>query len=263
MSQKKVSRLPIMELFGPTIQGEGLMSGTVTHFLRTGGCGLRCEWCDSMFAVDPKQIRAGRTMMSTEEILNALMQLPWAPYITFTGGDPCLHKGLGELIIPLNAQGTRIAVETQGELFPEWLSTVDVVTFSPKGPTSGSTTATGPLLEWLEGWQPRRPFQVCIKIVVFNEEDFKYAKYVYETLPKHYYDSFYITAGTILTKDVLPDVEEGSPEGYEYTLKATYVLRNFRAIADMMLSSGIEFNSKVHLGCQQHVLLWPWQEKGV
>lgn len=259
----KEGRLPIMELFGPTIQGEGLMSGTVTHFLRTGGCGLRCEWCDSMFAVDPKLIRAGRTMMTTVEVLSAVKMLPAAPYITLTGGDPCIHKRLGELIIPFNVNGMKVAVETQGEIFPDWLETVDVITFSPKGPTSGNTTALGPLKDWLKARSPRRPFRVCIKVVVFNDEDFKYAMYVYETLPEHYYDSFYITAGTILTKDVEPDVPEDAPEGYVYTLKATYVLRNFQAVADMMLRCGAQFNHKVHAGCQQHVLLWPTKEKGV
>jgi 7-carboxy-7-deazaguanine synthase len=259
----KEGRLPIMELFGPTIQGEGLMSGTVTHFLRTAGCGLRCEWCDSMFAVDPKQIRVGRTMMTTAEMLDAISQLPSAPYITFTGGDPCMHKRLGELVIPLNVAGMKVAVETQGDMFPEWLGTTDVITFSPKGPSSGNTSATSNLKDWLGDHSPRRPFLVCIKVVVFTPEDFKYAMYVYEALPEHYYDSFYITAGTLLLPDIEPDVTPEHPKGHEYTLRASYILRNFRSIADMMLQGSKPFNHKVHVGCQQHVLLWPDKDKGV
>ncbi len=257
----KEGRLPIMELFGPTIQGEGLMSGTVTHFLRTGGCGLCCSWCDSMFAVDPKQIRAQRIMMTTADILSRVGRLPYAPYITFTGGDPCLHERLGELIIPFNANGLKVAVETQGELFPEWLSTTDVVTFSPKGPSSGNVVDIQYMREWLKNYSPKRPFRVCVKIVVFNPEDFEYALWIYNTLPSYYYDAFYITAGSILPKDI--QAEKGAPDGYASTLRATYVLRNFRSIADAILQCGTTFNHKVHVGCQQHVLLWPDKDKGV
>jgi 7-carboxy-7-deazaguanine synthase len=30
--------LPIIEIFGPVIQGEGAMIGKQTHFVRFGGC---------------------------------------------------------------------------------------------------------------------------------------------------------------------------------------------------------------------------------
>ena len=90
------NQLQIMELFGPTIQGEGIMTGTVTHFLRTGGCGLRCSWCDSMFAVLPEEIKKYRRLMSTADILKELTALPYAPYVTFTGGDPCIQPLLGD-----------------------------------------------------------------------------------------------------------------------------------------------------------------------
>ena len=31
-------KMPIMEVFGPTIQGEGMVIGQKTIFIRTGGC---------------------------------------------------------------------------------------------------------------------------------------------------------------------------------------------------------------------------------
>jgi len=254
-----------MEIFGPTIQGEGLMSGTVTHFLRTGGCGLRCTWCDTMWAVEPALVKAGRTMMSTADILDAVAALPPAPYITYTGGDPCLHKGLGEIIPSLNARGMRVAIETQGQLFPDWLKDCDIITFSPKPPSSGQTIDPAHLAEWIFNTfgVGRRPVQICIKVVVFDERDFDYARNVYRMLPTHCYDSFYFTAGTILMKDL--DVPEDSPEGYDKTMSASAVVCNFRALANMVLNyqSSAQFNSKVHIGCQQHALLWPGIEKGV
>lgn len=248
----KEPKIPIMELFGPTIQGEGSMTGTVSHFLRTGGCGLRCSWCDSMHAVDPKRIKAGRTMMTIPQILDAIKTLPWAPYITLTGGDPCLHERLGEIIPALNQQRMRVAVETQGMLFPWWLPECDVLTFSPKGPASGNVVDIAPLQEFLVSQGARRNHHTCIKVVVFNRDDFEYAMQVYDALPDVYYDAFYFTAGT--------PMHTVSP-----TERAWSVIQNEVALAELLLraSRAKRFSDKVRLGCQQHVLLWPDKEQGV
>ncbi len=251
---QKLPKIPIIELFGPTIQGEGLMSGTVTHFLRTGGCGLRCTWCDSMYAVLPEEIKKNRTMMTIGDIHAAIKQLPPAPYVTFTGGDPCIHKHLGDLVVGLNVDGMRVAVETQGELFPGWLESCDVLTFSPKGPSSGNVVEIEPLYQWLKDRPPRnRAYQVCIKVVVFNKEDFEYAMDVYDGIPPNLYDSFYLSAGT--------PIDAPSPLN-----RTASVLHNEQQLAQMVLGAshgGKVFNNKFHIGCQQHVLLWPEEEKGV
>ena len=266
---KREGRLPIMELFGPTIQGEGIMTGTVTHFLRTGGCGLRCVWCDSMHAVDPKQIRANRTMMTTAEILDAIKALPSAPYITFTGGDPCMHKRLGEIITTLNMRGMQVAIETQGEMFPEWLQACDVVTFSPKGPSSGNVVDFEHLTDKIESiWGlGRKQTRICIKVVIFNEADFKYAMQVYNHMTPGHYDAFYFTAGTPMHVDdpSLPETTNSEVLQERAWDKVLKVLENQRAIADSILAetTTTTFNDKVHVGCQQHVLLWPHETKGV
>ena len=112
--------IPVIELFGPTIQGEGLQTGTLTHFLRTGGCGLRCSWCDSMYAVLPEEIRRNKNPMTTAEIQKNIESMAYAPWINFTGGDPCIHKGLGDIIHWLNIQmDMKVSVETQGMIFPD------------------------------------------------------------------------------------------------------------------------------------------------
>lgn len=252
-------RIQVMELFGPTIQGEGIMTGTLTHFLRTGGCSLRCSWCDSMFAVDPKQIMEFRTLMTTWEIIDAILALPWAPYVTFTGGDPAIQTRMGDLIPAINQNGMRVAIETQGMFFPPWLFDCDVITFSPKGPSSGNVVNWSEMADWCIANGRRRKQRVCIKVVIFDKHDFEYAMELYETLPMSYYDAFYFTAGTELEKDPLLTDEENAAK------KAFGVLHKQNEIAEMLIKTArtIRFNEKTHLGCQQHVLLWPDKDKGV
>ena len=248
-------KIQVMELFGPTIQGEGIMTGTVTHFLRTGGCPLRCTWCDSLFAVLPDQIKEHRTLMTPQEVIAAIRELPAAPYITFTGGDPCIQTRLGDIVSDMNHLGMRVAVETQGMYFPEWLKECDVLTFSPKGPRSGNVVDPLPLADYLVSLGRVRSQEVCIKIVVFDEEDFSYALSVYNIIPPTYYDAFYFTAGT-----VLEDIQGNKLSPFDKTIG---VIQNEQALADLMLNCGVPFNDKVRLGCQQHVLLWPDKDKGV
>ncbi len=266
MSKEK--RRQVMELFGPTIQGEGLMSGTITHFLRFGGCGLKCSWCDSMFAVDPKLIKLHRTLMTDAQILDTISALPRAPWITFTGGDPCLQKDLGGMVHTLNIAGIQVAVETQGQLFPEWMHEVDVATFSPKGPSSGNIVDAANMIEQIHdmyGWLPQhRNTRICIKIVVFDQADFDYALNVFNTMPPSLYDAFYFTAGTPL--QVYGSSPKDEMEEHQRSAHRTYeVLESQKQLATMLLDAAPvnNFNEKVHMGCQQHVLLWPDKDKGV
>src|SRR5947209_8352955 len=68
----RVKTYPVIEIFGPTIQGEGAEAGLATHFLRVGGCDYRCSWCDTMYAVDPAEVRANSRHLSREQIIEEI-----------------------------------------------------------------------------------------------------------------------------------------------------------------------------------------------
>ena len=63
-SRERVRTHPVIEVFGPTIQGEGAEAGLPTHFVRFGGCDYRCSWCDTMYAVDPAVLWATAERLS-------------------------------------------------------------------------------------------------------------------------------------------------------------------------------------------------------
>ena len=42
LAPTRTKLIPVVEIFGPTIQGEGAEAGVPTHFVRVGGCDFRC-----------------------------------------------------------------------------------------------------------------------------------------------------------------------------------------------------------------------------
>jgi 7-carboxy-7-deazaguanine synthase len=132
----KVKTFPVIEIFGPTIQGEGAEAGLPTHFIRLGGCDYRCSWCDTMYAVDPATVRRDSVWLGVDDIRQALRNLNGAPrWVSISGGNPALHL-LAPLVEALHNDGFLVAVETQGSVWREWLGVVDRLTVSPKGPSS-------------------------------------------------------------------------------------------------------------------------------
>ena len=129
-------KFPVAEIFGPTIQGEGIDQGVPCHFVRFGGCDFECEWCDTPHAVLAHMVRQARRL-TTEEITREIESLHYGPkWIVISGGNPALHD-LSELTKILQTSGFKVAVETQGTKHKEWLNTVDRLCVSPKPPSSG------------------------------------------------------------------------------------------------------------------------------
>jgi 7-carboxy-7-deazaguanine synthase len=189
----RMNAFPVVEVFGPTIQGEGELAGMPTAFVRFGGCDYRCSWCDSLHAVLPEHVRHA-PRMSAAEIADALAALPARPeWVTLSGGNPALLE-LGELVALLQGAGRRVAVETQGSVWRDWLGDVDLLTISPKPPSSGMASAaneaeTVAFLERAMGARGR----AVLKVVVFDEEDYGWASRLYA---RHADVPFHLSCGT-------------------------------------------------------------------
>jgi 7-carboxy-7-deazaguanine synthase len=135
-SSPSVKKIPLVEMFGPTIQGEGAVIGQQTYFMRFGLCDYKCKMCDSMNAVDPLQVKLNAKWLTQLDIYNEFMAFHKegsTRWITLSGGNPCIHD-LTELVLNLNDTGFKFAVETQGTFAPDWLKYCRIVTCSPKGP---------------------------------------------------------------------------------------------------------------------------------
>lgn len=230
-----MSALRIAEIFGPTIQGEGVLIGEPTVFVRAGGCDYRCSWCDSMHAVD-SAYRDQWAPMSAEAIWAEVTRLSGGRPLTvsISGGNPAIQD-FGPLIALGRAEGYRFALETQGSIARDWFGALDVLVLSPKPPSSGETPDRSALADCVAAGQGAG--QVVLKIVVFDRRDYDWVRAVAEEWPDL---PLYLQPGN-------PDVDPDSP------VAAQDVADRLRWLVDMVTEDRW-FRPRVLP--QLHVLLW-------
>ncbi len=179
--------MQISEIFGPTVQGEGALIGKPTVFVRTGSCEYRCAWCDSLYAVLP-EYKSEWYSMSSEEVFAEVERLSdHRPIlVTLSGGNPAIQP-LGDLLDLGHAHGYTFALETQGSIAQSWFARLDYLTLSPKPPSSKQITRWDRLdrcVAYAKNNTTEKHPQACLKIVIFDEEDFAYAKSVAARYPQ-------------------------------------------------------------------------------
>jgi 7-carboxy-7-deazaguanine synthase len=200
----------VVEAFGPTVQGEGPLAGRVTHFLRLGGCDYRCSWCDTPYAVDPAQVRQAENL-SDEQVLDRLDALAPAPLLTLSGGNPVLWPLSERFLDGLRWRYDRLAVETQGSRWREWVGRVDSLVVSPKPPSSGMATAEH--RHQFDRFMSRAFLHpgLALKVVVFDGADLDWARTVHASHPRV---PFYLSAGTDIAEAAHADVVAGVAARY-------------------------------------------------
>jgi len=96
----------ISEIFY-SIQGEGMLAGVPSVFLRTSGCNLRCSWCDTPYAFHEG------TKRTVEDVVDEVVQYG-CPLVEVTGGEPLLQEDVYPLMEQLIARGHTVMIETGG-----------------------------------------------------------------------------------------------------------------------------------------------------
>lgn len=167
--------LRIAEIFGPTIQGEGALIGQPTVFIRAGGCDYRCDWCDSLHAVDSAH-RHSWAKMTPQAVWDKAGDLSGGQPLTvsLSGGNPALQDFAPVIALGREA-GYRFACETQGSVAQPWFAALDTLVLSPKPPSSGMQVDWAAFDACLQAAGQAR---VVLKIVVFDADDYAWAREV-------------------------------------------------------------------------------------
>ncbi len=233
-----MSTLRIAEIFGPTIQGEGALIGLPTVFVRAGGCDYRCSWCDSLHAVDNAH-RGDWTPMETRHVWAKVRELSGSVPLTvsLSGGNPAIQP-FRALIETGKAEGYRFAMETQGSIARDWFALLDMLVLSPKPPSSGETVDWTRFEDCVEAAGPARR---VLKIVVFDEEDYLWAKATAARFPAL---PLYLQPGNHTPPP---------PEALDAAIDLDGILQRMRWLIDRVAEDRW---FAPHILPQLHVLLW-------
>lgn len=139
--------LPVVEEFGPTIQGEGPSTGRAARFIRLGHCNLSCSWCDTPYSWDAARydLAAEMTDRRVDQLVTDTVRIG-AGLTIITGGEPLMHQRKAAFLALLSRlQDLRedVEVETNGTIPPTDHVVRRVTRFnvSPKLPSSGMDPA--------------------------------------------------------------------------------------------------------------------------
>jgi 7-carboxy-7-deazaguanine synthase len=118
-----------------SVQGEGLLTGMPSVFVRASGCNLRCWFCDTPYASWQPE---GRDM-AVDEIVAQVEE--WdSGHVVVTGGEPMLFAELVPLCAELRRIDRHVTIETAGTLHLQ--VACDLMSISPKFASSAPAAAT-------------------------------------------------------------------------------------------------------------------------
>jgi 7-carboxy-7-deazaguanine synthase len=115
----------ISEIFY-SVQGEGVLAGVPSVFVRTSGCNLRCSWCDTPYT----SWKPEGEDLSIDLIVERTTAFTAARHVVITGGEPMIAPGIVELSRRFRELGFHITVETAGTVFAP--VACDLMSISPK-----------------------------------------------------------------------------------------------------------------------------------
>jgi len=108
-----------------SVQGEGILTGTPSIFVRASGCNLRCWFCDTPHSSWTPE---GEDL-SVAEILGRI-ELLNVDHVVLTGGEPMLFAEMIPLCEQIHQAGRHITIETAGTLHLP--VACDLMSISPK-----------------------------------------------------------------------------------------------------------------------------------
>ncbi len=159
-----MASLKLSEIFF-SVQGEGSRSGLPCVFVRLHGCGLRCRWCDTPYALDHT---TGGDVVDIDTILGDVAR-SGCRFVELTGGEPLEQEAVHELIGRLCDEGYEVAIETGGHVDISDVDPRAILIMDLKCPASGMARRN--LWTNIEYLKPGDE----VKFVIADREDFEWS----------------------------------------------------------------------------------------
>lgn len=169
--------LSVSEIFGVTLQGEGVSQGKPAMFLRLGLCNLDCSWCDTPYTWDWTG-KNGTAYDKAKEVQRMALQsiiyrMPTdCNRLVITGGEPMVQQTQLLLLMQLlrdQRSHYAVEIETNGTIVPDagWRDFDVQFNVSPKLANSGIAYERRINIETLKQYATH---QASFKFVVEGEQ---------------------------------------------------------------------------------------------
>jgi 7-carboxy-7-deazaguanine synthase len=124
---KSPNTIQLSEIF-TSIEGEGILFGTKTLFVRMAGCHLKCRWCDTSHAL-PMHSGNSYSLHYVKKLIVDYLQ-PYTYKVNFTGGEPLVqYESVIELAKFVRGRGLRTYLESacyDSDRFGKLLPYIDI-----------------------------------------------------------------------------------------------------------------------------------------
>jgi 7-carboxy-7-deazaguanine synthase len=167
----EVDTLKINEIFF-SIQGESLLAGKPTVFVRTATCNLRCKFCDTKYSYWKGNV------LNIDQIVEEVHKHE-TRYVCLTGGEPLGQKGIYLLMRKLLDEKYIVSLETNGSFSIKDVPFDVIKVIDIKCPDSGESEN----MAW-ENLQLVRPNDQ-FKFVVSSKKDFDWSQNICEENKLH------------------------------------------------------------------------------
>lgn len=122
-----------------TLQGEGILAGMPSVFVRLHGCDYQCAWCDTK----DSWVEGSKSVEHNLEAVLERVRSYKPTHVVITGGNPVLQaEEVAELAMRVRmawedtngfVAGAHVTLETQGSIYEPYLMPhVDLLSLSPK-----------------------------------------------------------------------------------------------------------------------------------
>lgn len=261
MTPSRDKKIILVDIFGPTIQGEGALIGRPTWFIRLGGCDYRCHNCDTDYAVDPRLMkRRNYERLPASDIATKFRAAAGATpvrLVTLSGGNPAMWP-LGDLVALLQVWGFQVALETQGSIYDSWITDCEFITVSPKGPGMTTEDSLAHIQQFMKALHQSRHGRclgmsgVAMKIPIIIPEDLDFANRV-DAYCRMWGIPLYLQTGNV---DIYPSWNARASEGrLELSQLRQRCLENTERLAEQVMTRYPALVDRPILP-QLHTLIW-------